>query len=452
MPKDTEKKNASRVTKRTTRSETASSPDVKTNSPGLDVDDEELARKRTLNKKRSRSLARISEHAAKVSLPEDPKASRKSKPKHRNITSDLDQSRNSNTQNDYNRGGSGSSGQGNYGDGQRDYSPGYNNQWNYSNNQGNYDNQGTNQGNYSNQGNNNNNNNNQGSYNNNQGNYNNQSSYGHNNYGHNNYGQGNYGQGNNGQGNNGQGNNGQGNNGQGNYGQGNYGQGNYGPGNYGQGSYNNRQGSYGQGNYANYQGNPGNGQGGMPCNHDLYFKGFPLCLGDEAKKFNCQVCLGLAQPYTRCLSWKCNIPGPLPEVDCCPTVSAVRRNRAFFQNLSEGGKAAQTLPFASSTSASVDRKESESESDSSKLDSSEDEDDQEENSPRSGRRLSPAWTDEESQSDDQAAESDVDQESKSSEKKVAIKGECNRADHVAKTWKELDKAVKQEPKGKANKK
>ncbi|KAF9142230.1 hypothetical protein BGX20_007314, partial [Mortierella sp. AD010] len=186
---------------------------------------------------------------------------------------------------------------------------------------------------------------------------------------------------------------------------GNYGQGNYGQGNYGQGSYNNRQGSYGQGNYANYQGNPGNGQG-----------------------------------------------GPLPEVDCCPTVSAVRRNRAFFQNLSEGGKAAQTLPFASSTSASVDRKESESESDSSKLDSSEDEDDQEENSPRSGRRLSPAWTDEESQSDDQAAESDVDQESKSSEKKVAIKGECNRADHVAKTWKELDKAVKQEPKGKANKK
>ncbi|KAF9339440.1 hypothetical protein BGX26_009332, partial [Mortierella sp. AD094] len=78
--------------------------------PGLDVD-EELARTRTLNKKRSRSLARISEHAAKVSLPEDPKASRQSKPKRRNITSDLDQSSNSNTQSDYSRGGNSSSGQ-----------------------------------------------------------------------------------------------------------------------------------------------------------------------------------------------------------------------------------------------------------------------------------------------------------------------------------------------------
>jgi hypothetical protein len=136
-------------------------------------------------------------------------------------------------------------------------------------------------------------------------------------------------------------------------------------------------------------------------------------------------------------------------------VSAARRNRAFFQNLSEGGQIAQTLPSASPTSPSIGCKESASVSDSSGSIISEDESDQERHSSSAGRRPSPPWTDEESQSDDQTPEGDVDlekyQDPKSSYKrKIVVKGECNRADHVTKARKGLDKTTKQGRKGKGN--
>ncbi|KAF8950581.1 hypothetical protein BGZ46_004431, partial [Entomortierella lignicola] len=66
-----------------------------------------------------------------------------------------------------------------------------------------------------------------------------------------------------------------------------------------------------------------------PCKHSWGYKGVPLCKGNDARDFNCLLCLGTFDPSIspkdiRCLSWKINAPDPLPKADCCTTIRTVR--------------------------------------------------------------------------------------------------------------------------------
>ncbi|KAF9197654.1 hypothetical protein BGZ49_001818, partial [Haplosporangium sp. Z 27] len=193
--------------------------------------------------------------------------------------------------------------------------------------------------------------------------------------------------------------------------------------------------SYGKDSGGNYSSGSRSSQSNNYGNHRNY--------NNNNNDNDNQICLGNATPYSRCLSWKCNVPGPLPAVDCCPTVSAARRNRAFYERLAEEGVTDQNH-------------ESGSDSDSSESTNPEDRSDQERRSSSAVRnRYSPPWTDD---NDEVLSEPEVPDYLEIQEpalygkRKTTSEGEYSGANYPNKKRNGLNKTIKQEDckgKGKA---